>query len=72
MAIGRHLHDRAHAEAEQDSLFHPAVDAPARRGGRIGFGGAHDAGIQRGDELLKQARMVVAVLARRLIEGELN
>ena len=45
--IGRHVDQTAEAEAEQDALLDPGVDAPAGRRRRVGLGGADDAVGQR-------------------------
>ena len=48
--------DVAEAEAEQDALLHPGVDAPAGRRRRVGLGGAHLAARQRRPQLGERAR----------------
>ena len=45
-AIMRHGHDRAHAEAQQNSLFDPAIHAPARGRSGVRLGGANAAVVQ--------------------------
>ena len=37
-------------ESQQDAPLHPGVDTPAVRGGGVGFGGAHLAGVQQSAE----------------------
>ena len=39
--VDGHVHDLAHAEAEQDPLLHPGIHAPAGRGGCVRLGGPH-------------------------------
>ena len=56
-----HVDDVAEAEAEQDALLHPDVDAPARRGRRVGLGRADPA--ER--ELVAQPQERIARLLSR-------
>ena len=44
--IDVHVHDGTHSKAEEDSLFHPGVDAPTRGGSGIGFRSANLASIE--------------------------
>src|SRR6267142_3327767 len=59
--IDRHIHHRAHAEAEQDAFLNPAVDAPPAFRIWVSLGRAHRASIQSIFEALKQAKMIVGV-----------
>ena len=45
--IDRHIHDRAHAKAEEYAFFHPGVGAPSCGRRRVRFGSANCAAIQR-------------------------
>src|ERR1700722_16302530 len=57
-----HIHDAAHAEAEQAALLAPGVDAPAggRRG--VGLGGADVSVVELGLERPKKPEVVVAIV----------
>src|SRR5579859_6030896 len=68
----RHRHNRAHAKAEQNPFFHPAVYAPPGGCTRIGLGSADAAIVQTIFELLKQPMVLVAISLWRLIEERLN
>src|SRR5208283_2320820 len=59
--IDRHIDDATHAEAEQDALLHPRVDAPAGGRVRVRLGGARAAFVQRGFEFGEEAEVIVAV-----------
>src|SRR5437773_10474248 len=59
--IDRHIHHRAHAEAEQDAFLDPAVDAPSAFRIWVWLGRAYRASIQSIFEALKQAKMIVGV-----------
>src|SRR5580692_8227638 len=70
--VDRHIHDHTHAKSEQDSFFHPGVDAPTRRRGNIRLRRAHFAAINGVLELAEEPEMFFVVLSRWLVEQSLN
>src|ERR1700680_2637156 len=68
----RHRHDRAHAKAEQNPFFHPAVYAPARGCTRIGLRSADTAVVQTIFQLLEESKVLVAISLWRIIKEGLN
>src|SRR2546423_13948420 len=65
--VDRHVSDGAHSKAEQDSLFHPGVSAPAGFRGGIGLGSANFASIERGFEIAEEPEMFFFVLSRSFV-----
>src|SRR5437867_2574957 len=65
--VGRHVGEHAHAEAEEDPLLDPRVDAP--RAVRCPLGGADLAARERGPELGEQRALGLAV-ALPFLSGE--
>ena len=57
-----------HAEAEKDSLFHPAVYAPASGCGGVRVGSARRAIVERGFELAEERGVAFAITLQRMIE----
>src|SRR3974390_1081102 len=70
--VDGHVHDRAHAEAEENSLLHPGVGAPTCRRTGVRFGGAHLATVQRGLERLEKLEMFLLIRSRGAIEKSFN
>ena len=66
--VDRHVDDRAQAEAEQDALLHPAVDAPAGLRAGVGLGRADCAAVQARFEFVKEAEVLFGVLRRLVVE----
>src|SRR2546430_665772 len=66
--VDRHVGDGAHSKAQQDSLFHPGVNAPAGFRGGIGLGSAYFAAIQRGFEIAEEPEMFFFVLSRSFVK----
>ena len=70
--IDRHVDDRAHAEAQQDALFHPGIHAPAGAGFGARLRGAYAAFVERGFEPLEQEEILVGVDGWFLVEEALD
>ena len=62
------IDDRAHAEAEQDSLFHPAVHAPAGGSCGVRLGRANLSGVQSLLEAPEKLRVLGGIKLRGMIE----
>src|SRR5271167_47194 len=69
--VDRHIHDHAHAKAEQDSFFHPGVDAPACGRGSIRLRRANFAAIYGVLELAEEPEVFFVVLSRRPVKPSL-
>ena len=72
IGVDRHVHGGAHAKAEQNAFLHPGIHAPSGFGGRIRFGGANLARVQRLLESLEELEMFVGVGLRMFVEQLLD
>ncbi len=66
--IDRHVDDRPHAEAQQNTLLDPSVDAPAALLRVVGLGCADGPGVQRLLESGEEREMFGLVFLGRIIE----
>ena len=66
--VDRHVHHRAHTEADENSLLHPRVHAPTSLGGSVRFGCSDFARVQGPLEVFKEMKMFGAVGFRAFVE----
>src|SRR5581483_6054393 len=70
--IDRHVHNLAHAKANQDPLLHPPVDPPPRALRRTRLRGANTALVQRVLKIGEQLKVFTAVARGILFEKPLD
>src|SRR5947209_1412513 len=63
-----HVDNAAEAEAKQNPFLHPRVHAPAGGRGRVWLRRAYAALVKRGAEFFENAKVVVGVLGRFVVE----
>ena len=65
LIVDRKVFDPAHAEAEQNALLDPEVDAPLVV---VTFGGTHFTGVEPLLEFIEQREVLVGKFSRRVVE----
>ena len=70
--VDGHVRDRAHSKAQQNSLLHPGVCAPARFCGGIRFGGANVPAVQRCFEIAEKPLMFFFIMRWRIVKQLFN
>src|SRR5208283_2481260 len=70
--VNGHVHDRAHAKAEENALFHPGIDAPTGGRSRVGLRSADFTAIQARLEGPEQREVLRQISGGRNIKERFN